>query len=206
MTIREGIEMMTTGCFTPAHREIQSSKAGARLVFSSKQTDTFRQIAQEARQGALSARSAKMTSTSTSVLALFSGPSVTGKVIAAEIIAKDLRTTIYRVPLNQVVSKYIGETEKNLAGVFETAKKKKAVLFFDEADALLGKRSQVKDAHDRYANVEVNYLLAKVEAYRGLVILTSNSNVDLDPTIVCRVKYLLEFSPPIPSPLFQPRR
>jgi hypothetical protein len=71
---------------------------------------------------------------------------------------------------------------------------------------LFGKRSQVKDAHDRYANVEVNYLLAKVEAYRGLVILTSNSNVDLDPTIVCRVKYLLEFPHPIPSPLFQPRR
>jgi SpoVK/Ycf46/Vps4 family AAA+-type ATPase len=198
--------MMTTGCFTPAHREIQSSKAGSRLVFSSKQTDTFRQIAQKARQGALSARSATMASTSIGLLALFSGPSETGKVIAAEVIARELRTNLYRVNLNQVVSKYIGETEKNLARVFETAKKKRAVLFFDEADALFGKRSQVKDAHDRYANVEVNYLLAKVEAYRGLVILTSNSNVDLDPTIVCRVKYLLEFSPPIPSPLFQPRR
>jgi len=79
-------------------------------------------------------------------------------------------------------------------------------LFFDEADALLGKRSEVQDSHDRYANIEVSYLLNKVEAYRGLVILTSNRKVDLDPKIVCRVKYLLEFSPPISSPLFQPRR
>jgi SpoVK/Ycf46/Vps4 family AAA+-type ATPase len=125
--------------------------------------------------------------------------------MAAEAIARELRTSLYRVNLNQVVSKYIGETEKNLTRVFEAAQKKRAVLLFDEADALLGKRSDVKDSHDRYANIEVNYLLSKVEAYRGLVILTSNLKVDLDPKILCRVKYLLEFSPPLPSPRIQPR-
>ena len=126
--------------------------------------------------------------------------------MAAEMIARELRTSLYRVNLNQVVSTYIGETEKNLSRVFETARKKGAVLLFDEADALLGKRSEVKDSHDRYANVEVSYLLAKIEAYRGLVILTSNRKVDLDPKVVCHVKYQFEFSPPVPSPLFQPRR
>ena len=126
--------------------------------------------------------------------------------MAAEMIAQNLRTSLYRVNLIQVASKYIGETEKNLARVFKTAQKKGAVLLFDEADALFGKRSQVKDAHDRYANVEVSYLLAKVEAYRGLVILASNRKVDLDRKIVCRMQYMLEFPPPIPSPLFHPRR
>ena len=198
--------MMAMRCFKPAHRQVQSRRFGSKLSFSSNQVETFRQIAQKTRQSGLSARARKLHSSPAGVLALFSGPSGTGKIMAAEMIAWELSTSLYSVNLKEVVSKYIGETEKNLAGVFETAKKKKAVLFFEEADALFGKRSQVKDAHDRYANVEVNYLLAKVEAYRGLVILTSNHNVDLDPTIVCRVKYLLEFSHPIPSPLFHPRR
>ena len=126
--------------------------------------------------------------------------------MAAEVVARELRTSLYRVNLHHVVSKYIGKTEKNLVRVFETAQKRESVLYFDEADALLGKRSEVQDSHDRYANIEVSYLLSKVEAYRGLVILTSNRKVDLDPKIVCRVKYLLEFSPPIPSPLSQSRR
>jgi SpoVK/Ycf46/Vps4 family AAA+-type ATPase len=144
----------------------------------------------------LSARKGKLASSSLGVLA---------KTMAAEVIARELRTSLYRVNLNQVVSKYIGETEKNLARVFKTAQKKGAVLLFDEADALFGKRSEVKDSHDRYANIEVNYLLSKVEAYRGLVILTSNRKVDWEPKILCRVKYLLEFSPPLPSPRVQPR-
>jgi vesicle-fusing ATPase len=166
----------------------------------------FRQIAQKTRQSELLGRTGKLAFASSGVLMLFSGSGGTGKTMAAEVIARELRTNLYRVNLNQVVSKYIGETEKNLARVFETAQKKGAVLLLDEADALLGKRSEVKDSHDRYANIEVSYLLSKVEAYRGLVILTSNRKVDLDPNVMCRVKYLLEFSPPIPSPLFQPRR
>ena len=126
--------------------------------------------------------------------------------MAAEVIARELRTSLYRVNLNNVVSKYIGETEKNLSRIFEDAQKKGWILFFDEADALFGKRSEVKDSHDRYANVEVSYLLSKIEAYRGLVILNSNRKDEIDPAIMCRVEYLIEFSPPIPSPYIQPRR
>jgi len=126
--------------------------------------------------------------------------------MAAEVIARELRTNLYRVNLNQVVSKYIGETEKNLSRIFEADQKRRSVLLFDEADALLGKRSEVKDRHDRYANIEVSYLLSKVEAHRGLVMLTTNRKEDFDPNTLCRVKYLLEFSSPIPSPLFQPRQ
>jgi vesicle-fusing ATPase len=198
--------MVATRCFKPTYRQVQSSKAGSRLSFSSKQIETFRQIAQKTRQSVLSGGSKKLASSLPGVLAVFSGSSGTGKTMAAEVIARELRTSLYRVNLNQVGSKYIGETEKNLARVFEAAQKKGTVLLFDEADALLGKRSEVQDSHDRYANVEVSYLLAKVEAYSGLVILTSNRKVDLDPKIVCHVKYQLEFSPPIPSPLSQPGR
>ena len=198
--------MMAKRCFKPTHRQVQSSRSGKKLSFSSKQTEMFRQFAQKTRQSGLSGRTGKLAFASSGVLVLFSGSDGTGKTMAAEVIARELRTSLYRVNLNQVVSKYIGETEKNLARVFETAQKKGAVLLLDEADALLGKRSEVKDSHDRYANIEVSYLLNKVETYRGLVILTSNRKVDLDPNVMCRVKYLLEFSPPIPSPLFQPRR
>ena len=125
--------------------------------------------------------------------------------MAAEVIARELGTRVIPVNLKHVVSKYSGETEKNLDGVLETAKKNGAVLLFDEADALFGKRSEVKDGHDRYANLEVSYLLAKIEAYRGLVILTSNRKVNLDAKVTCLVKYVLEFSPPSPASRVQPR-
>ncbi len=197
---------MAVRCLKPTRRKVQSSKAGSRLSFSSKQAEMLRQIAQQTQQVGLSGRTGKLASSSSGVLALFSGPSGTGKTIAAEVIARELRTSLYRVNLNQVFSRYIGETEKSLARAFEIAQKKRAVLLFDEADALLGKRSEVKDSHDRYANIEVSYLLTKVEAYRGVVILATNRKVDPDPKIACRVKYLLEFSPPIPSPILQPRR
>jgi len=148
-----------------------------------------------------------MSPSPSGLLAVFSGPSGTGKMMAAEGIARELRTSLYRVNLKQVLRKYIGETEKNLARIFETAQEKGAVLLFDEADALFGKRSEVRDSSDRYANGAVNYLLAKIEAYRGLVILIANRKGDLDPNIVCRVKYLLEFSQPISSPpQFEPRQ
>ncbi len=163
-------------------------------------------MAQETRQPGMLDRTGKLGFSSSGGLLLFSGPSGTGKTMAAEVIARELRSSVYRVNLNQVVSKYIGETEKNLDRVFETAKKKGLVLFFDEADALFGKRSEVKDRHDRYANLEVSYLLAKMEAYRGLVILTSNRKDALDSQITCRVKYVLEFAPPIPASRVQPRR
>jgi SpoVK/Ycf46/Vps4 family AAA+-type ATPase len=141
-----------------------------------------------------------VASDSSGVVAVFSGSSGTGKTMAAEVIARELRTSLVRVNLDHVVSKYIGETEKNLVRVFEAAQKKAAVLLFDEADALFGKRSEVKDSHDRYENLEVSHLLNKLEAYRGLVILSSDRKIEIDSTVMCRVKYQLEFPPPIPAP------
>lgn len=125
--------------------------------------------------------------------ALFAGPSGTGKTLAAEVLANDLSLDLYRVDLSQVVSKYIGETEKNLARIFAAAEDGGAVLLFDEADALFGKRSEVKDSHDRYANVEVSYLLQKMEAYRGLAILTTNQRSALDTAFLRRLRYVVSF-------------
>src|SRR5262249_32998105 len=106
--------------------------------------------------------------------ALFSGPSGVGKTMAAEVLARELDLDLYRIDLAGVVSKYIGETEKNLRKIFDAAEQSGAILFFDEADALFGKRTEVKDSHDRYANIEVNYLLQRMEEYRGLAILATN--------------------------------
>ncbi len=125
--------------------------------------------------------------------ALFAGPSGTGKTLAAEVLANELSLDLYRVDLSQVVSKYIGETEKNLSRIFAAAEDGGAVLLFDEADALFGKRSEVKDSHDRYANVEVSYLLQKMESYRGLAILTTNQKSALDPAFLRRLRYVLTF-------------
>ena len=127
------------------------------------------------------------------VTALFAGPSGTGKTMAAEVLANDLRLDLYRIDLSQVVSKYIGETEKNLRRIFEAAEASGAILLFDEADALFGRRSEVKDSHDRYANVEVSYLLQRMEAYRGLAILTTNLKSALDPAFMRRLRFVIEF-------------
>ena len=124
---------------------------------------------------------------------LFSGPSGTGKSMAAEVLANELRLDLYRIDLSQVVSKYIGETEKNLARVFEAAEGGGAILLFDEADALFGKRSEVKDSHDRYANIEVSYLLQRMESYRGLAILTTNLKSALDPAFLRRIRFVVQF-------------
>src|SRR5206468_8822634 len=104
-----------------------------------------------------------------------------GKTKAAEVLAGELRLDLYRIDLSSVVSKYIGETEKNLRQVFDAAEDGGAILLFDEADALFGKRTDVKDSHDRYANIEVSYLLQRMEAHRGLAILTTNLKSALDP-------------------------
>src|SRR5204863_8762308 len=118
------------------------------------------------------------------ISALFVGASGTGKTMAAEVIARELRLDLFRIDLSQVVNKYIGETEKNLRRVFDAAEQGGAVLLFDEADALLGKRSEVKDSHDRHANIEVSYLLQRMESYRGLAILTTNQTAALDPAFM----------------------
>ena len=132
------------------------------------------------------------------IVALFVGPSGTGKTIAAQSLAKDLGTNVQRINLGRISQQYIGETEKNLARTFDAAAKKGAVLLFDEADALFGKRTNVKDSHDRYANLETNYLLTQIESYPGLVILATNKKEDLDPRILKRLKYVVTFPPPNP--------
>jgi SpoVK/Ycf46/Vps4 family AAA+-type ATPase len=124
---------------------------------------------------------------------LFAGPSGTGKTLAAEILANELELDLFRIDLSAVVSKYIGETEKNLRRVFDAAEEGGAVLLFDEADALFGKRSEVKDSHDRYANVEVSYLLQRMEAYRGLAILATNMKEALDPAFLRRLRFVVQF-------------
>ncbi|MFC3677424.1 ATP-binding protein [Ferrovibrio xuzhouensis] len=127
---------------------------------------------------------------------LFAGPSGTGKSMAAEAIATALRLDLCRIDLSAVVSKYIGETEKNLRHVFDAAEASGAVLLFDEADALFGKRSEVRDSHDRHANIEVGYLLQRVEAYRGVAVLTTNLRSSLDPAFLRRLRFILDFSFP----------
>jgi hypothetical protein len=132
------------------------------------------------------------------VSALFAGASGTGKTMAAEVLARDLRLDLYQIDLSAVVSKYIGETEKNLRRVFDAAEEGAAILLFDEADALFGKRSEVKDSHDRYANIEVGYLLQRMEAYRGLAILTTNLRGALDSAFLRRIRFVVQF--PFPDP------
>jgi hypothetical protein len=136
---------------------------------------------------------AEKTSRGLGITALFAGASGTGKTMAAEILANHLRLNLYRVDLSSVVSKYIGETEKNLRRLFDAAEEGAMILFFDEADALFGKRSEVKDSHDRYANIEVNYLLQRMESYRGLAILATNTKSALDQAFVRRLRFIVDF-------------
>ena len=166
------------------------------LVLPRLQLQTLRDIALHVRQRAtvyetwgFAAKGAR----GLGISALFSGVSGTGKTMAAEVLANELRLDLYRIDLSAVVSKYIGETEKNLRRVFDAAEEGGAILLFDEADALFGKRSEVKDSHDRYANIEVSYLLQRMEAYRGLAILTTNLKGALDTAFLRRIRFIAHF-------------
>jgi hypothetical protein len=166
------------------------------LVLPVKQKEILKQIAVHVRQRSKVYQTwgfASKGSRGLGISALFAGPSGTGKTMAAEVLANDLRLDLYRIDLSQVVSKYIGETEKNLRRVFDAAEEGAAVLLFDEADALFGKRSEVKDSHDRYANIEVSYLLQRMEAYRGLAILTSNRKTAIDQAFLRRIRFVADF-------------
>jgi SpoVK/Ycf46/Vps4 family AAA+-type ATPase len=131
------------------------------------------------------------------LVVLFAGASGTGKTMCAEIIGGDLQLDVYKIDLSCVVSKYIGETERNLSRIFDEAETSNSILFFDEADALFGKRTEVKDAHDRYANIEINYLLQKLDDYEGIVILATNLRGNLDKAFTRRLNYLVDF--PFPN-------
>jgi hypothetical protein len=174
------------------------------LVLPETQRQILREIAAHVRQRArvyeawgFAAKSLR----GLGISALFAGASGTGKTLAAEVLANELHLDLYRIDLSQVVSKYIGETEKNLRQVFDAAEAGGAILLFDEADALFGKRSEVKDSHDRYANIEISYLLQRMEAYKGLAILTTNMKSAIDSAFLRRIRFIVQF--PFPD---APRR
>jgi hypothetical protein len=177
-------------------QRIEAAVTWEDLVLPERELETLRQIAIQVRHRArvyeswgFAARGAR----GLGISVLFHGTSGTGKTLAAEVLAQELDLDLYRIDLSQVVSKYIGETEKNLRRVFDAADEGGAILLFDEADALFGKRSEVKDSHDRYANIEVSYLLQRMEAYRGLAILTTNLKSALDTAFLRRLRFVVGF-------------
>jgi cytidylate kinase len=135
----------------------------------------------------------------TGITSMFAGPSGTGKTMAAQVIARSLGMKLYRVDLAGVINKYIGETEKRLKQVFDACERANVMLFFDEADALFGQRTQVKDAHDRFANIEIDYLLQRMEQFEGIAILATNRKGDLDKAFLRRVRFIVDFMPPGPA-------
>jgi ATPase family associated with various cellular activities (AAA) len=178
-----------------AHR-IETAARAEQLILPAAQHATLREIVAHVRQRArvyeewgFNTRGSR----GLGISALFAGPSGTGKTMAAEMIANELRLDLYVIDLSSVVSKYIGETEQNLRRVFDAAEEGGAVLLFDEADALFGKRTEVKDSHDRYANIEVSYLLQRMESYRGVAILTTNMKSALDTAFLRRIRFVVDF-------------
>ena len=177
-------------------QRIEPAAAWDDLVLPVAQKQILREMAAHVRQRATVYEAwgfAAQGSRGLGISALFAGASGTGKTMAAEVLAGDLKLDLYRIDLSSVVSKYIGETEKNLRRVFDAAEEGGAILLFDEADALFGKRSEVKDSHDRYANIEVSYLLQRMEAYRGLAILTTNMRNALDTAFLRRIRFVVPF-------------
>ncbi len=170
------------------------------IVLPADQIAQLREIHDQARHQALVYDTwgfgAKLA-TGTGLSILFAGPPGTGKTMAADVLAGTLGLDLYKIDLSTVVSKYIGETEKNLARIFDEAATSNAVLFFDEADALFGKRTQVRDAHDRYANVEISYLLQKMDEYQGVVVLATNLRKNMDEAFVRRLRVIVDF--PVPG-------
>jgi ATPase family protein associated with various cellular activities (AAA)/winged helix domain-containing protein len=177
-------------------QRIESTAGWDDLILPDAQKTTLRQLGAHVRhrlkvyvEWGFSDRGAR----GSGISALFTGESGTGKTLAAEVLAHELQLDLYRIDLSAVVSKYIGETEKNLRRVFDAAEDSGAILLFDEADALFGKRSEVKDSHDRYANIEVSYLLQRMESYRGLAILTTNLKAALDAAFQRRLRFVVQF-------------
>ncbi len=177
-------------------QRIEATAAWEELVLPENELGVLREIAAHVRQRSkvyeqwgFAAKGAR----GLGISALFAGASGTGKTLAAEVLGSALNLDVYRIDLSAVVSKYIGETEKNLRRVFDAAEGGGVVLLFDEADALFGKRTEVKDSHDRHANIEVSYLLQRMEAYRGLAILTTNLKTSLDQAFLRRIRFVVQF-------------
>ncbi|HEY9890442.1 MAG TPA: ATP-binding protein, partial [Candidatus Sericytochromatia bacterium] len=177
-------------------QHIDSSSAWEDLVLPERERQVLREIAAHVQQRSKVYEGwgfAGKSGRGLGISALFAGASGTGKTMAADVLARELQLDLYRIDLSSVVSKYIGETEKNLRRVFDAAEAGGAILLFDEADALFGKRSDVKDSHDRYANMEVSYLLQRMESYRGLAILTTNLKDALDTAFLRRIRFIIRF-------------
>ncbi|TQF68280.1 AAA family ATPase [Rhodococcus spelaei] len=138
----------------------------------------------------------RLCPTTSGVTALFGGPSGTGKTMAAQVLAASLDLDLYRVDLAEVVNKYVGETEKRLAQLFDECERTNVMVLFDEADALFGQRTRVRDAHDRFANIEIDYLLQRMDTFRGIAILATNRKGDLDPAFLRRIQVIVDFVPP----------
>jgi len=181
-------------------QRIESTATWEDLVLPEQQRQTLQDLSTHVRQRAKVYQGwgfAGKGGRGLGISALFSGSSGTGKTMAAEVLAQELHLDLYRIDLSAVVSKYIGETEKNLRRIFDAAETGGAILLFDEADALFGKRTEVRDSHDRHANVEVSYLLQRMEAYQGLAILTTNLKESLDSAFLRRIRFVAKF--PIPD-------
>ncbi len=166
------------------------------IVLSADQIDLLRELVATVRSQPVVLESWKVGKklvASSGITVLFAGPPGTGKTMAAEVIANELGLDLYKIDLSMVVSKYIGETEKNLEQIFREAETSNAILFFDEADALFGKRSEVRDSHDRYANIEISYLLQRMEAYNGVAILATNLRANLDEAFTRRLQFVVDF-------------
>jgi SpoVK/Ycf46/Vps4 family AAA+-type ATPase len=177
-------------------QRIDPAASWADLVLPDRQIETLREIVTHVRWRAIVYESwgfAAKSSRGLGIAALFCGPTGTGKTMAAEVLAGELGLDLYRTDLSSVVSKYIGETEKNLRRLFDAAEGTGAILLFDEADAVFGRRTEVKDSHDRYANIEVSYLLQRMEAYRGLAILTTNLRDAIDVAFLRRIRFVVQF-------------
>jgi hypothetical protein len=177
-------------------QRISAAPAWEDLVLGEPQRSTLREMAMHVRHRSTVYQRwgfGREDARGLGVSALFAGASGTGKTMAAEVLARELRLDLYRIDLSSTISKYIGETEKNLRRIFDAAEESGSILLFDEADALFGRRSEVKDSHDRYANIEVSYLLQRVESFRGLAILTSNLPEALDSAFLRRIRFIVHF-------------
>jgi hypothetical protein len=198
-----GSEELSNACYEQSNRKLGTLAAKIKktytwdmLVLPSEQMSQMEEICNQVKlRGVVYEQWGfdKRLSLGKGLNVLFSGPPGSGKTMAAEVIANELGLEIYKIDVSQVVSKYIGETEKNLDKIFSEAETSNAILFFDEADALFGKRSEVKDAHDRYANVEISYLLQRMEDYKGIVILATNLNQNIDDAFLRRLHFNVAF-------------
>ncbi len=198
------VRRLAAGALDELATRIESRRSWEHLVLPKQQERQLRELVARYRHSAtVFDRWGFNASSGSGIVALFAGPSGTGKTLAAEVIGTALGLDVYKIDLSSLVSKYIGETEKNLERIFDAASAGNVVLFFDEADALFGKRSEVNDSHDRYANIEVAYLLQRIEAYEGIVVLATNLRANLDDAFLRRIHVSVDFRDPDESQRLQ---